>query len=263
MHEPLAANGSTPVVDRLLTVEDVDFAYGTVQVLFGASLHVDRGELLALLGTNGAGKSTLLRVVCGLARPRAGRVLFDGDDVSGRSVVDMVGRGIVMVPGGRAVFADLTVRENLQVGAYPLRRDPQAVKERSEQVVELFPALAGRMGVAAGRLSGGEQQQLALAKAFLLDPTLLCIDELSLGLAPNVVEVLLAAVRRMNQAGTTVVLVEQSLNVAAALCDRAVFLEKGAVQFEGRTRDLLERSDIARAVFLGGHAGPAATGVTA
>jgi ABC-type branched-subunit amino acid transport system ATPase component len=238
----------------LLTVDDVDFSYGTVQVLFGVSLLVDRGEMLALLGTNGAGKSTLLRVVCGLARPSAGHVILDDEDVTGSDVVAMVSRGVVLVPGGKAVFGDMSVDENLLVGAHMLRRDAALARQRRDEALTLFPRLVERLDTAAGALSGGEQQQLALAKAFLLQPKLLLIDELSLGLAPGVVQTLLEAVRAINRGGSTVVVVEQSLNVAASLTTRAVFMEKGEVRFEGRTSELLERSDIARAVFLGGHA---------
>ena len=222
-----------------------------MQVLHGVGLDVAAGELVALLGPNGAGKSTLLRVVAGLARPSAGSVLLDDDDVTGASAVDLVGRGVVLLQGGKAVFGDLTVAENLDIGAYTLRRERGLAQERRRAVLDLFPALAPRLQQRAGSLSGGEQQQLALAKALLLDPGLLLIDELSLGLAPVVVESLLGTVRSINAAGTTIVLVEQSLNVAAGLCDRAVFMEKGEVRFEGRTADLLERSDIARAVFFG------------
>jgi ABC-type branched-subunit amino acid transport system ATPase component len=247
------SNGSRRATDRILGVEGVDFAYGNVQVLFGVGLHVDRGEVLALLGTNGAGKSTLLKVVTGLARPGAGRITFDGSDVTGADVVDMVGRGVVMLPGGKAVFGDMTVAENLEIGAYTLRNDRAEFVRRRGEVLDLFPRVGERLTSAAGNLSGGEQQQLALAKAFLLRPKLLCIDELSLGLAPGIVQTLLEAVREINRAGTTVVLVEQSLNVAASIAGRAVFMEKGEVRFEGETADLLERSDIARAVFLGGH----------
>lgn len=239
----------------LLALEGIEFSYGAVRVLFGIDLQVAPGEMLALLGTNGAGKSTALKVAAGLAAPSAGRVLFDGQDVTAEGVVERVERGLVMVPGGRAVFPDLTVRENLEVGAYSLRRDQARTAERIELSLAAFPALKERLGVQAGVLSGGEQQQVALAKAFLLEPRLLCIDELSLGLAPVIVEGLLEAVRAVARAGTAVVLVEQSLNVAASLCERAVFLEKGEVRFEGRTAELLERNDVARAVFLGGHAG--------
>jgi ABC-type branched-subunit amino acid transport system ATPase component len=237
---------------ELLRVEGIDFSYGRLQVLFGASLEVRRGEALALLGTNGAGKSTLLRVVAGLERPSAGTVELDGDDVTGIEAEDLVRRGIVLVPGGRAVFRDMTVAENLEMQAFTGRRRRAEVRERRARALEVFPRLGQRLDQAAGTLSGGEQQQLALAKALLLDPVLLCIDELSLGLAPVIVGELLEIVEAIRATGVSMILVEQSLNVAAAMCERAVFMEKGAVRFEGATAELLERDDIARAVFLGG-----------
>ena len=238
----------------VLRVEDVDFSYGHVQVLFGVSLEVRPGEALALLGTNGAGKSTLLRVISGLEHPSAGRVELDGQDVTREEAEDLVRRGLVLVPGGRAVFPDMTVAENLEMQAFLARRRKGEVKARRAEVLDVFPRLGERLGQRAGTLSGGEQQQLALAKAFVLDPTLLCIDELSLGLAPVIVQELLEIVARIRETGVAMVLVEQSLNVAAAMCERAVFMEKGEVRFEGATAELLERDDIARAVFLGGGA---------
>jgi ABC-type branched-subunit amino acid transport system ATPase component len=219
-----------------------------MQVLFDVSIQVQQGEVLGLLGTNGAGKSTVLRVLSGLAPPTSGRVTVFGEDVTGRPAEAMARTGVVQVPGGKAVFPDLTVRENLQVGATLLRRE---AGERIERELARFPRLAERIDSLAGALSGGEQQQLAIAKALLLDPRVLCIDELSLGLSPVMVETLLATVRDIAAGGTTIVVVEQSLNVAASLCSRAVFLEKGGVVFEGSPAELLERGDIARAVFLG------------
>ena len=238
--------------DAVLRVDGVDFAYGRLQVLFGVSLQVDPGEALALLGTNGAGKSTLLRVVAGLERASAGMIELAGEDITRHEAEALVGRGLVLVPGGRSVFADMTVAENLEMQCFTLRRRRADVLERRDRVLATFPRLGDRLNQRAGTMSGGEQQQLALAKALLLDPALLCIDELSLGLAPVVVEELLETVARIRATGVAMVLVEQSLNVAAAMCDRAVFMEKGSVRFEGSTADLLERDDIARAVFLGG-----------
>ena len=241
-----------PQGERLLHVDAVDFSYGHLQVLFGISLHVNRGEALALVGTNGAGKSTLLRVVAGLEKPTSGSVTFDGRDITGIAAERLAGEGLVLIPGGRAIFTDMTVAENLEMQALCIRRQRALVKERTERVLTTFPRLSERLTQPAGTLSGGEQQQLALAKALMLDPQLLCIDELSLGLAPVVIGELMEIVRQLNQSGITLVIVEQSLNVAAQLCTRSVFLEKGEVRFEGQTADLLERDDIARAVFFGG-----------
>jgi ABC-type branched-subunit amino acid transport system ATPase component len=233
----------------LAALHGVEFAYGQLQVLFGVDLEVRQGEVLGLLGTNGAGKSTVLRVLSGLAPPRRGTVSFQGQEVTGVPAERLVARGLVMVPGGKAMFPDLTVGESLEVGARMVPRGERA--ERIDRELSRFPRLAERRGSRAGSLSGGEQQQLAIAKALLVDPALLCIDELSLGLAPVVVEGLLETVRQVRTAGTTVVVVEQSLNIAVALCDRAVFLEKGVIRFEGLPRELLERGDLARSVFLG------------
>lgn len=242
---------STP----LMEISGVDCSYGLVQILFGVSLSIREGEMLALLGTNGAGKSTLLRVISGLTPPDAGTVRFRDEELAGLAPQEVLSRGVVLIPGGKAVFPDMTVTENLEMMAFSIRRDKGLVRHRREKVLAIFPRLADRLQQPAGTLSGGEQQQLALAKALLLEPTLLCIDELSLGLAPVVVESLMATVREINAHGTTVVLVEQSLNVAASLCERAIYLEKGAVKFEGRTMELVESDEIARAVFLGGTIG--------
>jgi ABC-type branched-subunit amino acid transport system ATPase component len=237
--------------DELLVVSNIDFSYGQLQVLFDVSLEVRRGEAIGLLGTNGAGKSTLLRALSGLAPPTAGSVVFDGVDITSEPAERLAGQGLVLIPGGRAVFTDMTVEENLQMQALAIRKQGALLRERRDRVLETFPSLAKRLAQPAGRLSGGEQQQLALAKALLLDPKLLCIDELSLGLAPVVVGELLAIVGEINRSGVTVIVVEQSLNIAAQLCQRSIFMEKGEVRFEGRTADLLEQDDIARAVFFG------------
>ena len=232
----------------VIELEDIEFSYGLLQVLFGVSLSVLDGELLGLLGTNGAGKSTVLRILTGLSTPTRGVVRLHGEVVTHVPAEQRCQRGVAMVMGGRAVFRDLTVRENLELGGYLVGRELPA---RIERELDRFPQLRARLGTLAGSLSGGEQQQLAIAKALLTDPTVLCIDELSLGLAPVVVGELFELVRDINRSGVTCVLVEQSLNVAAELCERAVFLEKGAVRFCGSPAELLQRGDLARAVFLG------------
>ncbi|HEY1832139.1 MAG TPA: MFS transporter [Acidimicrobiales bacterium] len=248
---PLAA--ASGVVDRaaLLTCRGVTASYGSLNVLFGVDLSVYDGEILALLGTNGAGKSTLLKALTGLLPAEEGSVFFDGEQVDGFTTESIVRRGMTMMPGGRGVFPSLTVGENLRVAGWRLRRDADAVREARQRIMAMFPVLAEREHTAAGSLSGGEQQMLSLAMAFLVRPRLLCIDELSLGLAPAVVSTLVDAVRQIRDQGTTVVIVEQSVNVALLLAERATFLEKGQVRFSGATGDLLDRPDLLRAVFIG------------
>jgi ABC-type branched-subunit amino acid transport system ATPase component len=234
--------------DVVVELDDIHFSYGQTPVLFGVSLTVERGEVLGLLGTNGAGKSTVLRVLAGLQAPSRGTVRIHGNDVTDVAAEDRCQLGISLVMGGRAVFPDLTVRENLELGGFLLSRE---LPDRIDRELTRFPQLRLRLGHAAAALSGGEQQQLALAKALLVDPTILCIDELSLGLSPLIVGELFEVVRALNEDGVTCVLVEQSLNIAAELCGHAVFLEKGAVRFAGSPAELLRRGDLARAVFLG------------
>ena len=251
-----AADPQTAEQDAdLLDVRHVDFSYGQVQVLFDVTLQVKRGEVLALLGTNGAGKSTLLRVVSGLSLPDRGAVLFDGVDVTNHDPAQRVRSGIVQVPGGKAVFPSLTVAENLEIGAHTFIRDRDRVRRKIDAALELFPDLRDRLTVRAGALSGGQQQMLAIGKALLLDPTILLIDELSLGLAPVVVQDILEVVAGLTAEGITMVLVEQSVNIALSVAKRAVFMEKGTIRFEGPADELLERGDLVRAVFLGGEGG--------
>ena len=275
-HERISAAGaSTPV----LQVRNLDFSYGPVQVLFDVSLEVARGEVLALLGTNGAGKSTLLRAVSGLGFPDRGVVRLNGRTVTYAEAEARFAAGIVQLRGGGGVFPDLTVRDNLlaalsrqnraeargldQPGrtrglsrGLSLDRAGRAEAEaRADAAAELFPALTDRLDAAAGDLSGGQQQMLALAMALVQEPEVLLIDELSLGLAPALVQELLEVVEGLRDRGQTMVIVEQSLNVALAFADRAVFMEKGRVRFEGPAAELAERDDLVRAVFLGGEGG--------
>ncbi len=239
--------GPTVVLDA----QDIEFSYGRLQVLFGPSITVHAGEAVGLLGTNGSGKSTLLKNICGLENPSAGRVTFDGQDITGRPAHQLVADGLVLISGGHTVFRDMTVEENLQILATTMHDRGRRYVERRDVVLDTFPRLKERLRQQAGSLSGGEQQQVALAKALLLEPKVLCIDELSLGLAPVVIGELMAIVQTIHAQGVAVIVVEQSLNIAAELCERAIFLEKGAVRFEGPPAELLERDDIARAVFLG------------
>ncbi|MEX2555426.1 MAG: ATP-binding protein, partial [Actinomycetota bacterium] len=239
----------------VLQVRNLDFSYGQVQVLFDVALDVRRGEVLALLGTNGAGKSTLLRTLSGLAMPDRGVIRLNGRTITYTEAETRVDLGIVQVPSGKALFGSLTVGENLQAGAYSYIWDRERVEARTEEVLELFPALRPLLQQPAATLSGGEQQMLALGKALLLDPEVLLIDELSLGLAPVVVQELLVIIERLKERGITIVVVEQSVNVALTIADRAVFMEKGQIRFEGPAGDLLARDDLVRAVFLGAEGG--------
>ena len=238
----------------LLVCEGVEVAYDKVQVLFGVDVEVHAGEIVALLGTNGAGKSTLLNAVSGLVDPFAGRVTFDGTDITHAGPGEVARLGIVQVPGGRAVFPTLTVAEHLRAAGWLYRDEPEYLREANEQVLVTFPRLRDRIDQLAGNLSGGEQQMLGLGMAFIAKPRLLVIDELSLGLAPAIVEQLLGIVRRIRDRGTAVLIVEQSINVALTIAERAYFLEKGEVRFEGATSELLERDDIVRSVFIEGAA---------
>ncbi len=244
-----ARHGSEGVI---LETSGLTVSYDGVQVLFGVDLEVKRGEMVALLGTNGAGKSTTLNAISGIVEPDGGNVWFEGEGITGFAPEATAARGVIQVPGGRGVFPGLTVAENLKMGCFLIRRDTSLVEERMKEVIELFPRLGERMTQKAGSLSGGERQMLTLAQSFVLQPKLLLIDELSLGLAPALVQELLQAVRRMNDEGITIVLVEQSVNIALTLADHAYFMEKGEVKFDGRTSELLKRRDLLRSVFLEG-----------
>ena len=245
----------TPAAIPALQVADVDFAYGPVQVLFDVGFEVQRGEVLALLGTNGAGKSTILRVIAGLGTPARGVVRLNGRTITYTTPEQRAKLGVRILLGGKGVFPAMTVHENLEMAAFVYRGDDADFRRRLDRAYELFPALSERRRAAASQLSGGQQQMLALAMTLLHDPEVLAIDELSLGLAPLVVQELLRVVERLKAEGMTVILVEQSLNVALSVADRAVFLEKGQVRFSGPAAELAERDDLARAVFLGTEGG--------
>jgi branched-chain amino acid transport system ATP-binding protein len=239
------------VGEQLLEVTELDCSYGPLQVLFGVSLEVPAGGQVALLGTNGAGKSTLLRAVAGLIAPSAGQIRFDGEDITALAPHERVALGITLVEGGRATFPSLTVADNLRMGAYPFLRQRARVEERLDTVLDLFPQLRPRLSEPAGVCSGGEQQMIAIGRALVAEPRLLMIDELSLGLAPIVMAEIVRAIERVVATGTTVLLVEQSLNVALGLAQWAYFMEKGEVRFSGPTSALVERGDLARSVFFG------------
>ena len=254
VHEGVGEEVHSDLDDRtsFLSARGLDVSYGSLQVLFGVDLDVRRGEVVALLGTNGAGKSTLVRALSGLTPAKRGTVTFDGNDVTRESPEHLARLGIAHAPGGRGVYPGLTVGENLRLAMWTFRSDKQRCEEATERVFELFPILRERAGQNAGLLSGGQQQMLALAQALAPDPRLLIIDELSLGLAPTVVEELLDVVGHLKGGGLTTILVEQSVTVALHVASRAVFLEKGTVRFSGAAVELAERDDLLRSVFLEG-----------
>ena len=236
----------------MLACKGIDFSYGKLQVLFDVNFTVDDGELVALLGVNGAGKSTLLKVISGIGLPSKGTVRFHGQDVTYLDAERRLRLGIAQVPGGRAVFAPLSVVENLRVYGYALSRNEDRLDRAIERCFDVFPQLARKRNQLASTLSGGEQQMLGLCKALILQPRLLLIDELSLGLAPVVVGQLLDMVRAINEAGTGVVVVEQSVNIALSIARHAYFMERGEIRFDGSSDELLGRADLLRAVFLEG-----------
>jgi ABC-type branched-subunit amino acid transport system ATPase component len=243
-----------PSGELLLEVEGIDVHYDRLRVLFDVYLRVHRGERVALLGTNGAGKSTLLKAVSGLVGVTAGDIRWKGTTIKDVPAERMVSLGLGHVPGGRGLFPTLSVEENLRMGGY-LYDDPRRVDQEVERVLRYFPWMVNRMPQAAGTLSGGEQQQLATGRALMARPELLLIDELSLGLAPIVIEQLLEALQQLHRdEGLTLLIVEQQASFALAYTDRAYFLEKGEVRYEGSSAGLAERPDLLRSVFLAGAA---------
>jgi len=244
--------GDRADAEVLLEVEGLDVFFDKVQVLYGVELEVRRGERIALLGTNGAGKSTILKAASGLIPMAGGTIRWKGRDVRETSAEELVRLGLGQVPGGRGLFPTLTVEENLRMGGY-IYPDEKRVDEEVERVVEYFPWIPSRAQQLAGTLSGGEQQQLATARALIARPELLMIDELSLGLAPLVIERLLETVQRLvDEEGLTIVVVEQQASFALGYTDRAYFLEKGEVRYAGPSAGLTERDDLLRSVFLAG-----------
>ncbi len=242
---------------KQLLVRKLDVAYGNVQVLFDVDFEIDEGEIVALLGTNGAGKSTLLNAICGVVEADKGAVIFDGRDITHAPPNEIAHHGVIQLPGGKAVFPSLTVAENLKAAEWMRRdgSDATALAADRDRVFELFPVLSQRLDEPAANMSGGQQQMLAVAMAFITKPKLLMIDELSLGLAPAVVASLLPVLDELRDSGVTIILVEQSVNVALSVADTAYFMEKGEIRFHGPTAELLDRPDILRSVFLEGAAG--------
>jgi ABC-type branched-subunit amino acid transport system ATPase component/MFS family permease len=242
----------------LLLVRGMDAGYGDRQVLFGVDIDIKEGEIVALLGTNGAGKSTLLKAISGVVEADRGAVVLDGRDITHAPPNEIAALGISQMPGGQGVFGSLTIGENLRLAGWT-RRHSHDADAAIEEVLTIFPALRERLSESAADLSGGQQQMLALGMAFITKPRVLLIDELSLGLAPVVVGQLLPLVRRLADDGVAVILVEQSVNVALTLAERAYFMERGMIRFSGPTADLLNRPDLLRSVFLSDIAAPSGT----
>ncbi|RLB44122.1 MAG: branched-chain amino acid ABC transporter ATP-binding protein [Deltaproteobacteria bacterium] len=233
----------------LLELVNLDVSYGKVQVLWDVCLEVDSGEIVALLGANGAGKTTTLRTISGLVRPIRGKVIFEGNDITDQSPHRIVAAGISHVPEGRRIFANSTVRTNLEMGAYVKRKEGR-VKERMEAWFEMFPILKGRLEQLGGTLSGGEQQMLAIARGIINDPKLLLLDEPSLGLAPLVVKNVFDIVTNIGKRGIAVLIVEQNVVRTLRCADKAYVLQNGHIVLSGASSDLLKESEIKKA-YLG------------
>ncbi|HEX3599547.1 MAG TPA: ABC transporter ATP-binding protein [Lacipirellulaceae bacterium] len=235
----------------LLEVENLRVFYGSIEALRGVSLRVDAGEVVTLIGANGAGKSTTLRTISGLLSPTSGEIRFNGQLIDGWAPHRVVKCGLVQVPEGREIFANLTVDENLQIAAY-LRKDRVAIRKDRERALELFPRVRERLTQQAGTLSGGEQQMLAIARALVARPKLLMLDEPSLGLAPQLVRTIFEVVREINRSGTTILLVEQNANMALQVANRAYVIEVGEIRMEGPAAELAASDEVRRA-YLGAH----------
>ncbi|MDR2768009.1 MAG: ABC transporter ATP-binding protein [Treponema sp.] len=234
----------------MLKVQDLTVHYGAIQALKGISFEVAKGEIITLIGSNGAGKSTTLNGISGVVKKSAGKVEFSGQDVSAMAPDRLVAFGLVQVPEGRRIFANLSVRDNLEMGAYS-RKDRQGIKDDFDVVYGIFPRLKERAKQIAGTLSGGEQQMLAMGRALMSKPTLLLMDEPSMGLAPILVDEIFAVIRRINQAGTTILLVEQNAYKALSVASRAYILETGNIVKSGPAQDLM-KDDSVKTADLGG-----------
>lgn len=235
----------------MLKIEDINVFYGNIHALKGVSLDINEGEIVTLIGANGAGKSTLLKTISGLLKPKNGNILFEGQPISGKVAQAIVKQGLSHVPEGRRVFANMSVEENLELGAY-LRKDKQGIKDDFEKVYNLFPRLLERRKQMSGTLSGGEQQMLAMGRALMARPKLLLLDEPSMGLAPLLVKTIFRIIEEINKSGTTILLVEQNANMALSIADRAYVIETGKIVLSGSS-DELNQSDQIRMAYLGGH----------
>jgi branched-chain amino acid transport system ATP-binding protein len=235
----------------MLQINDVNVYYGNIHALKGVSLEINQGEIVTLIGANGAGKSTLLKTISGLLKPKNGEILFEGQSVAGNVAQAIVKKGISQVPEGRRVFSNMTVEENLELGAY-LRKDKKGIREDFDKVYQLFPRLQERSKQQSGTLSGGEQQMLAMGRALMARPRLLLLDEPSMGLAPLLVKTIFRIIGEINKSGTTILLVEQNANMALSIANRAYVIETGKIVISG-TSEELNQSDQIRMAYLGGH----------
>ena len=233
----------------MLQVNDVHTYYGNIHALKGISLTVEQGEIVTLLGANGAGKSTALNTICGLLRPRHGSILLEGQEIHSVPAHKIVGMGVSQSPEGRRIFARLTVKENLEMGAF-LRTDASAIEQDMERVFDLFPRLKERIKQTGGTLSGGEQQMLSIGRALMANPRLILLDEPSMGLAPILVEDIFRTIEEINKAGTTVLLVEQNALMALSVANRGYVMETGTIVLEGSADDLRKDPQV-KAAYLG------------
>lgn len=234
----------------MLKIEDINVYYGAIHALKGISVEVNQGEIVTLIGANGAGKSTILRTISGLLKPKTGQILFEGVNIAGKAAQDIVKLSISQVPEGRRIFANMTVMENLELGAY-IRTDSKGVKEDFASVFSRFPKLAERRTQLAGTMSGGEQQMLAMGRALMSRPRLLLLDEPSMGLAPLLVKEIFSIIKEINASGTTVLLVEQNAHMALSIAHRAYVLETGRITLAGDAKELAASEDVRKA-YLGG-----------
>lgn len=235
----------------MLAVKDIDVYYGNIQALKGVTVTVEEGEIVTLIGANGAGKSTLLKTLSGLLKPKSGSIEFLGNSIAGKPAQGIVKSGISHVPEGRRVFANLTVEENLELGAF-LRKDKKGIEADMKKVYDTFPRLLERRKQMSGTLSGGEQQMLAMGRAIMAKPKLLLLDEPSMGLAPLMVKTIFEVVKDINAQGTTILLVEQNANMALSVASRGYVIETGKVVLSG-SADELQSSEEVRKAYLGGH----------
>lgn len=234
----------------LLKINDINVYYGAIHAIKGISLEVNEGEIVTLIGANGAGKSTTLRTISGLLKPKTGSIEFEGKNIAGVAAQNIVKAGISQVPEGRRVFAEMTVMENLELGAF-IRKDKDGIAKDLKMVFERFPRLEERINQQAGTLSGGEQQMLAMGRALMSRPRLLLLDEPSMGLAPLLIKEIFSIIQDINKAGTTVLLVEQNANMALSIANRAYVLETGRITLSGDSKELAASEDVRKA-YLGG-----------